>query len=42
MNLTMDGTYQATNTQPQTEPPAGAPVTDLMEAFGVVEVPTAA
>lgn len=42
LNLAMDGTYQATSTQPQTEPPAGAPVTDLMEMFGVVEVPTAA
>ena len=42
LNLAMDGTYQSTSTQPQTAPPAGAPVADLMEMFGVVEAPTAA
>ena len=42
MNLTMDGAYQATSQKPETEPPAGAPVADLMEMFGMVEVPTAA
>ena len=33
LNLTMDGSYQNTTAQPQTEPPAGAPVVDLMEMF---------
>ena len=33
LRLTMDGTYQATTAQPQTQPPAGAPVVDLMEMF---------
>ena len=33
MNLTMDGAYQATSQKPETEPPAGAPVSDLMEMF---------
>lgn len=42
MNLTMDGTYQATSQKPETAPPAGAPVADLMEMFGMEEVPTAA
>ena len=42
LNLAMDGTYQSTSSQPQTAPPAGAPVADLMEMFGVVEAPTAA
>ena len=42
LSLTMDGTYQTTSAQPQTEPPAGAPVVDLMELFGMEEIPTAA
>lgn len=42
MNLTMDGSYQATSQKPETAPPAGAPVADLMEMFGMEEVPTAA
>ena len=35
LNLTMDGTYQATTAQPQTQPPAGADVVDLMEQLTV-------
>lgn len=42
LNLTMDGTYQATTQTPATQPPAGATVVDLMELFGAVETPTAA
>ena len=42
LSLTMDGTYQATTQAPATQPPAGAPVMDLMELFGITEVPTAA
>ena len=42
MNLAMDGAYQATSQKPVTAPPAGAPVADLMEMFGMTEVPTAA
>lgn len=40
LNLTMDGTYQTTTQAPATQPPAGAPVTDLMEMFGTPEVIT--
>lgn len=42
LSLTMDGTYQATTQAPATQPPAGAPVVDLTELFGITEVPTAA
>lgn len=33
--VTMDGTYSASSTQPQTQPPAGADVVDLMEQLTV-------
>ena len=31
MEMTMDGTYRATSTQPETEPPAGAQILDLTQ-----------
>ena len=38
ISVTMDGTYQSTSRQPQTEPPAGAVILDMME--GEESVPT--
>lgn len=40
--VTMDGTYSASSTRPQTQPPAGAEVVDLMEELAVQEEPAAA
>lgn len=34
MNMTMDGTYAATNSKPATEPPAGATVVDMVSPIG--------
>lgn len=34
LDLTMDGTYQDTSAKPVTEPPADAPVVDLMDMVG--------
>ena len=34
LDMTMDGTYQSTNAEPATQPPAGATVVDLMDMMG--------
>lgn len=41
MTMEMDGTYQSTNSQPATEPPADATVIDLMALLGTEAAPAA-